>query len=252
MKIQNQYLLEIKAGRKKREYRLFDQRRRRIQVGDLLTVYSPNEGITVMVEGIEAHKSWKEAMAKYWVEDFSNLYPSLDECVNACQSFYAPDEVEEYGIVVFSISKPLDPMEIALLEAKEALKEGEVPVGAVVTKAGAVYGCGHNSREKDLDVSGHAEINAIRMAEGNLGSWALDGCEIHVTLEPCLMCSGAILQSRIKTVVCALEDEKEGAVKSKWHVFDTYNDRIIHVDKTHSQEAKDLLSSFFKTLRSND
>ncbi|MCQ2741896.1 MAG: nucleoside deaminase [Bacilli bacterium] len=111
-------------------------------------------------------------------------------------------------------------MAMALEEAKTAFAEGEVPVGAIVVLNDEVIAKAHNTRETHNEISGHAEIKAIEMAEKALGRWTLDGCTLYVTLEPCLMCSGAIMQSRIKRVVFGSSDEKKGAVTSNYYVFD--------------------------------
>lgn len=114
-------------------------------------------------------------------------------------------------------------MRLALAEAEAAEKEGEVPVGAVVVFDGEVIAKGHNAREKDLDIAGHAEIVALKKAALALGRWSLEGCTLYVTLEPCLMCAGAIRQSRISTLVFGARDAEEGAVVSRHHVFDQDN-----------------------------
>ncbi len=142
-------------------------------------------------------------------------------------------------------------MEEALKEAKLAYEEGEVPVGAVVVFRDEIIGRGHNTREKAHDISGHAEIKAIQDAEKRLGKWQLDGCELYVTLEPCLMCSGAILQSRIKTLCFGASDPEKGAIVSGYHVFDQENSSIspVIVKGTLERECKDILDRFFKEKR---
>ncbi len=110
-------------------------------------------------------------------------------------------------------------MDAALRLAQEAADDGDVPVGAVVLdESGAVIGRGRNRREADADPSAHAEILALREAAARRGSWRLDGCTLVVTLEPCLMCAGAVLQSRIPRVVLGAWDEKAGATGSQWDV----------------------------------
>ena len=103
-------------------------------------------------------------------------------------------------------------MEEALKEARKALEKNEVPIGAVIVCNGEIIGKGHNSRENENSVVGHAEIKAIEQACKNLGSWKLDGCSIFVTIEPCPMCAGAIMQSRITNVYYGAGDEKSGAL----------------------------------------
>ena len=102
-------------------------------------------------------------------------------------------------------------MKIALDEARKAYDEGEIPVGAVIVKNGEIISLGRNDREKTNDATGHAEIVAIREACRKLGGWHLDGCELYVTLEPCPMCMGAIVNSRIKRVAFGAKDAKAGA-----------------------------------------
>lgn len=105
-------------------------------------------------------------------------------------------------------------MDIALVEAKKAEKLGEVPVGAVIVKEGKIVSVGYNRRETDKNALAHAEIEAIKNACEKLGDWRLDDCEMYVTLEPCPMCSGAIINSRIKTVVFGAYDTKAGSLAS--------------------------------------
>ena len=113
-------------------------------------------------------------------------------------------------------------MNIALEEAEKALRENEIPVGAVVVKDGKVISVGHNQRECLNDITSHAEIEALKNAAKVLGSWKLNGCTLYVTLEPCLMCTGAILQSRVSRVVFGAKDERDGALISNYFVFDFF------------------------------
>lgn len=142
-------------------------------------------------------------------------------------------------------------MRMAIEEAKLALKEGEVPVGAVVVKDGVVIGKGHNKREAFHDISSHAEIEAVKEAEEKLRDWRLDGAELYVTLEPCLMCSGAILQARIGKVVFGAFDEKDGAVVSRYFVFDSpsIHPRPLVFHSVLKDECQKLLSCFFEKCR---
>ncbi len=135
----------------------------------------------------------------------------------------------------------------ALKEAKLAYKEGEIPVGAVVVRNDQIIGRGHNGREKSLDISSHAEINAIKNAAKTLGRWDLHDCSLYVTLEPCLMCAGAILQSRIRFVCFGSLDKKAGAILSIYHVFDANNAYMPPlIDKcTCESECSDILKRFF-------
>jgi tRNA(adenine34) deaminase len=142
-------------------------------------------------------------------------------------------------------------MAVALEEARLAAQEGEVPVGAVVVYKDAIIAKGHNHREAKKDISSHAEIEALMRAAQHLGSWSLQGCTLYVTLEPCLMCSGAIMQSRIHRLVFGANDEKKGAVVSNFFVFDNpqaeahplINKGIL------KDESEALLSTFFASRR---
>ncbi|WP_313405532.1 tRNA adenosine(34) deaminase TadA [Aeromicrobium sp.] len=109
-------------------------------------------------------------------------------------------------------------MRRALELARDAAADGDVPVGAVVVHEGAIVGEGRNTRERDADPTGHAEIVALREAARALGRWRLDGCTLVVTLEPCTMCAGALVSSRVDRLVFGAWDEKAGAVGSLWDV----------------------------------
>ena len=110
-------------------------------------------------------------------------------------------------------------MRIALAEAEQALAEDEVPVGAVIVQGERVIAAAHNQREMLHDPTAHAEMIAITQAAGFLGDWRLTGCTLYVTLEPCIMCCGAILQARIPTVVYGATDPKAGAAGSLFHLL---------------------------------
>ena len=113
-------------------------------------------------------------------------------------------------------------MKVALKEAKKACKKLEVPVGAVIVKDGKIIAKAHNQKETKFDTTKHAEILAIQKASKKLGAWRLLDCEMYVTLEPCPMCAGAIINSRIKKVYIGASDEKTGAVGSKLNLFSDY------------------------------
>ena len=140
----------------------------------------------------------------------------------------------------------------ALVEARLAVAHDDVPVGAVVVDAdGRIVGRGHNRREVDGDPTAHAEVVAIREAAATLGGWRLDGCTLLVTLEPCTMCAGAIVQSRIATLVYGADDAKAGAVVS---LFDTVRDpRLPHtpavVRGISAEASSELLREFFAQRR---
>jgi len=143
-------------------------------------------------------------------------------------------------------------MREALHEASRALEHDDVPVGAVVIDpAGRIIGRGHNLREVDGDPTAHAEVVAIREAAATLGGWRLDGCTLYVTLEPCTMCAGALVQARVATLVYGADDAKAGAVVS---LFDTVRDpRLPHtptvVRGVGAEESSALLRDFFATRR---
>ena len=143
-------------------------------------------------------------------------------------------------------------MQAALSLAKVAADKGDVPVGAiVVNEAGEILGTGQNLREQNNDPTAHAEIVAIRNASEKFGSWRLDDLTIVVTLEPCAMCAGAILQSRIKRLVFAAWDEKAGAVGS---VMDVIRDpraltKVEVITGIMEKECSDVLKDFFNTKR---
>ena len=139
----------------------------------------------------------------------------------------------------------------ALKEAEEALKHGEVPVGAVVVRNGEIVGRGRNGREEAFDISSHAEINAMKDAAKRLGRWDLSDCSLYVTLEPCLMCAGAILQARVRYLCFGACDEKAGAVVSNFYVFDRKNAYTPPlIDKNVlKNECECILKTFFGKRR---
>ena len=142
-------------------------------------------------------------------------------------------------------------MGIALREAKKAGDRGEIPIGAVVVKDGLVIGRGHNLREEKHDPAAHAEIIAIRQAARKMGNWRLTGSTLYVTVEPCLMCMGAILLARIKTVVFGCHDPKAGAAGSLYDLSSDarLNHQVSLVTGIRGVECSALLSGFFAALR---
>lgn len=143
-------------------------------------------------------------------------------------------------------------MRLALAEASAALGSGDVPIGAVVVDAaGAVLGAGHNVRERDGDPTGHAELVALRAAAAARGEWRLTGCTLVVTLEPCTMCAGAAVLSRVDRVVFGAYDDKAGAVGSLWDVVRDrrLNHRPEVLAGVLAEESAALLTSFFGTHR---
>jgi tRNA(adenine34) deaminase len=146
----------------------------------------------------------------------------------------------------------LDAMDLALEEARAALDHGDVPVGAVVVRAGQVIARAHNERELRGDPTAHAEVLALRAAAEALGRWRLDGCTLYVTLEPCLMCAGALLNGRVDRLVYGAADLKAGATASLYNVCAdprlNHNPAVTH--GVRAAEAAALLSTFFSDRRS--
>jgi tRNA(adenine34) deaminase len=143
-------------------------------------------------------------------------------------------------------------MRLALAEAARAMAHDDVPVGCVVVDATAgVLGVGENRREIDGDPTAHAEIVAVRRAAERRGHWRLDGCTLFVTLEPCAMCAGAIVNARIARVVFAASDPKAGAIASQFGigVDDRLNHRFVWDGGVLGAEAVELLQCFFRRLR---
>ena len=142
-------------------------------------------------------------------------------------------------------------MKLALQEAERALGEGEVPVGAVIVHADRVIAAAHNQRETLHDPTAHAEMIAITQAAEALRSWRLDGCTLYVTLEPCPMCAGAILQARIPTVVYGATDPKAGAVHTLFRLLDDerLNHRSLVVSGVLADTCGEILTRFFQKQR---
>ena len=141
-------------------------------------------------------------------------------------------------------------MRLALELAKQASDEGEVPVGAVVVCEGKVVGTGRNRREKEKNALCHAEIEAIDNACNTLGGWRLHKCDLYVTLEPCPMCSGAVINSRIKRLVYGAADKKAGCARSVTNLFDMpFNHKPEIVSGVLEEECSSLLQDFFRELR---
>ena len=141
-----------------------------------------------------------------------------------------------------------EPMLVALAEARAALGVGDVPIGAVVLGPDdRVLSTGHNVREARADPTGHAEVVALRAAAAARGEWRLDGCTLVVTLEPCTMCAGAAVLSRVDRVVFGAYDEKAGAVGSLWDVVRDrrLNHRPEVVGGVLAEESTALLDDFF-------
>jgi tRNA(adenine34) deaminase len=139
----------------------------------------------------------------------------------------------------------------ALHEARAALDHGDVPVGAVVVRAGAVIAARHNERELSGDPVAHAEVLALRDAAAHIGNWRLDDCTMYVTLEPCAMCAGAMVNARLGSVVFGATDPKAGAVVSHFGLLDgaPLNHAVATTGDVRADECGDLLRDFFRARR---
>lgn len=143
-------------------------------------------------------------------------------------------------------------MREAISLAKKAAAEGEVPVGAVVVRGGEIVGRGYNRREYGKNALFHAELEAINEACTSLSGWRLWECDLYVTLEPCPMCAGAIINSRIRNVYFGASDNKAGSVGSVINLFEyPFNHKPNYVGGILEDECSSLLSEFFKALRDN-
>jgi len=143
-------------------------------------------------------------------------------------------------------------MGIAYQEALKALDEGEVPIGAVIVHENRIIGRGYNRIEKLSDATAHAEIIAISAASSTIASWRLNNCTLYVTLEPCLMCLGAVMQSRIETIVFGASDPRAGAITSfhfRPEVERTYRCFPSIIPDVMAEECGQLLTTFFARLR---
>jgi tRNA(adenine34) deaminase len=142
-------------------------------------------------------------------------------------------------------------MNKALDEAYEAYELDEVPIGAVIVKDGKIIGKGYNRKEVSLDTTNHAEIMAIKEASKNLKNWRLTGCTMYVTVEPCPMCAGAIVNSRITELVIGTMDPKGGACGSLYNIVE--DDRLNHRVEVRrgilEEKCSSIMKEFFKKLR---
>jgi len=141
----------------------------------------------------------------------------------------------------------------ALQEAEKALEEKEVPVGAVVVKDNKIIGRGFNQVERLKDATAHAEMIAITSASNHIGNWRLSDCSIYVTLEPCIMCTGALLASRMKNLYFSTFDPKFGASGSVHNLaeYSRTNHKINVYSGIYAEESKNLLKTFFSKLKFN-
>lgn len=141
-------------------------------------------------------------------------------------------------------------MNLAIQEAKEGMIEGEIPVGAVIVKDGQIISKAHNLKETLNDVTAHAEILAIREAARVIGDWRLNGCEMYVTLEPCSMCAGAIIQSRISKVYIGAFNNEMGACGSIINLLDNrYMNSFVPVEWLYDEDCMKLIAEFFENAR---
>ena len=145
-------------------------------------------------------------------------------------------------------------MEAALSEAQKALDENEVPIGAVVVHKNRIVGRGHNRIEALQDATAHAEILAISSAANTLGTWRLNECELFVTIEPCMMCCGAILLSRVGRLVYGAADPRFGACTSTYQLLheNKYNQTILVQSGVLEQPCAQILKEFFRKLRTKN
>jgi len=144
-------------------------------------------------------------------------------------------------------------MSVALALARESGEEGETPVGCVIVDAaGTVIGCGRNRREKTKNAIAHAELEAIAAACKALGDWRLSGCSLYVTLEPCPMCAGAIIMSRIDKIFYGAQDGLTGSCGSVINIFmESYGHSTQITGGILADDCSDLITGFFRLLRSN-
>lgn len=142
-------------------------------------------------------------------------------------------------------------MKAALTQAKKAYALEEVPIGCVIVHEGKIIARGYNRRNTDQNTTSHAEINAIRKASKKLGDWRLEGCTIYITLEPCQMCAGAIVQARITRAVIGSMNPKAGCAGSVLNLLEMsqFNHQVEVTRGVLQEECSDILSGFFRELR---
>ena len=142
-------------------------------------------------------------------------------------------------------------MKEAIAQAKKAERINEVPIGCVIVHDGQIIARGYNRRNTDHNTLSHAELNAIRKASRVMGDWRLEGCTMYVTLEPCQMCSGALVQSRIDKVVIGAMNPKAGCAGSVMNILqaDGFNHKVETVSGVLGDECSEMMSSFFRRLR---
>ena len=143
-------------------------------------------------------------------------------------------------------------MKEAIKQAKKAYDKEEIPVGAIIVKDGKIIARGYNKKEEKKDTTQHAEIIAIQKASKKIGAWRLQDCEMYVTLEPCVMCTGALIQARLKKVYIGAMDPKTGACGSVLNLLEDYkfNHKVEVETNIMQKECEKILKDFFKYLRS--
>ena len=163
------------------------------------------------------------------------------------------DHGEELSMEAAGTDEKLDKkfMRAAIAQARRAEKLDEVPIGCVIVYEGKIIARGYNRRNTDLNTISHAEMNAIRKASKKLGDWRLEGCTIYITLEPCQMCSGAIVQSRIDRCVIGAMNPKAGCAGSVMNLLQVaqFNHQVEITRGVLEEECSSMLSSFFRRLR---
>jgi len=142
-------------------------------------------------------------------------------------------------------------MELAVQEALQASQAGEVPVGAVLVQDGEVVARDHNRPISLNDPTAHAEILVLRAGAARMGNYRLSGCELYVTIEPCLMCAGAMVQSRVSRLIFGARDEKGGAVKSLYHILEDprLNHRVQVLEGVLGEQCQEIMQAFFSACR---
>ncbi len=141
-------------------------------------------------------------------------------------------------------------MAAALKQAEKAALQNEVPVGAVVVYQDKIIARAYNKREQNQEIHAHAEFLAMMKAAKKIGSWRLEDCDIYVTMEPCPMCAGAMIQSRVRNLYYGAKDSKAGVAESLTHLFELSFNHKVHVESgMMAEESQKILKSFFKTLR---
>jgi len=142
-------------------------------------------------------------------------------------------------------------MELAVQEALQASQAGEVPVGAILVQDGEVVARDHNRPISLNDPTAHAEILVLRAGAARMGNYRLSGCELYVTIEPCVMCVGAIVQSRISRLIFGARDEKGGAVKSLYHILEDprLNHRVQVMEGVLGEQCQEIMRAFFSACR---